>query len=170
MNCWKRSFEPLLLLHTFHQQKYSSFRETSNISQKQPPEVFYKGVLKNFTKFSEKHLCQSLLFNKVAGLRTASLLKKTLAQVFSCEFWEIFKNNYFEKHLRMVASDIFTILIEHKPYSKLFNNTVIRDVAMVWLCLLACFSCYYTNQSLEKRRSFFSMVIFFKENWAATVQ
>ena len=29
--------------------------------QKQPPEVFYKkGILKNFAKFTEKHLYQSL--------------------------------------------------------------------------------------------------------------
>ena len=28
-----------------------------------------KGALKNFTKFTGKHLCQSLFFNKVAGLR-----------------------------------------------------------------------------------------------------
>ena len=28
-----------------------------------------KGVLKSFTKFTGKHLCQSLFFNKVAGLR-----------------------------------------------------------------------------------------------------
>ena len=35
------------------------------------PEVFYKkGVLRNFAKFTRKHLCQSLFFNKVAGLRT----------------------------------------------------------------------------------------------------
>ena len=27
-----------------------------------------KGVLKNFTKVTGKHLCQSLFFNKVAGL------------------------------------------------------------------------------------------------------
>ena len=33
------------------------------------PEVFReKGVLSNFTKFIGKHLCQSLFFNKVAGL------------------------------------------------------------------------------------------------------
>ena len=37
-----------------------------------------KGVLRNFTKFTEKHLCQSLFFNKVAGLRPATLLKKRL--------------------------------------------------------------------------------------------
>ena len=41
--------------------------------------VFYKkGVLENFTKFTEKLLCQSLFFNKVAGLRPATLLKKRL--------------------------------------------------------------------------------------------
>ena len=35
-------------------------------------------VLKNFTKFTGKHLCQSLFFNKAAGLRSATLLKKRL--------------------------------------------------------------------------------------------
>ena len=35
-----------------------------------------KGALRNFAKFTEKHLCQSLFFNKVAGLRPATLLKK----------------------------------------------------------------------------------------------
>ena len=34
-----------------------------------------KGVLTNFAKFTGKHLCQSLYFNKVAGLRPATLLK-----------------------------------------------------------------------------------------------
>ena len=37
-----------------------------------------KGVLKNFAKFTGKHLCQSLFFNKVADLRSATLLKKRL--------------------------------------------------------------------------------------------
>ena len=47
--------------------------------QKQPPEMFYKkGVLRNLAKFTGEHLCQSLLFNKVAGLRLATLLKKRL--------------------------------------------------------------------------------------------
>ena len=33
-------------------------------------EVFCKkGVLRNFTKLTGKHLCQSLIFNKAAGLR-----------------------------------------------------------------------------------------------------
>ena len=38
--------------------------------QKQPPEVFCKkGVLENFAKFTRKHLCLSMLFNKIAGLK-----------------------------------------------------------------------------------------------------
>ena len=35
-----------------------------------------KGVLKSFAKFTGKHLYQSLFFNKVVGLRFATLLKK----------------------------------------------------------------------------------------------
>ena len=59
-----------------------------------------KGVLKNFTKFTEKHLCQSLFFNQVEGLRPATLLKKRfLAQKFSCEFCEISKNKSSYRNL-----------------------------------------------------------------------
>ena len=44
--------------------------------QKQPLEVFCKkGVLRNFEKLIKRQLCQSLYFNKVAGLRRATLLK-----------------------------------------------------------------------------------------------
>ena len=39
------------------------------------PDVFSKkGVLRNFTKFTGKHLCQGLYFNKSAGPRLAGLL------------------------------------------------------------------------------------------------
>ena len=65
--------------------------------QKQPPEVFYiKGVIKNFTKFTGKHLWQSLFFKN-----------EILAQVFSCEFCEIFKNTFLTEHLRLLLS-VFT--------------------------------------------------------------
>ena len=46
------------------------------------PKVFYeKGVLKNFVKLSENHLCQSLFFNKVAVSRPATLFKKRLQHI-----------------------------------------------------------------------------------------
>ena len=53
-----------------------------------------EGVLGNFTKFTEKDLCHSPFFTKVAGLRHATLSKKTLAQVVSREFCEISKNTF----------------------------------------------------------------------------
>ena len=47
--------------------------------QKQPPEVLCKKtVYRNFAKFTGKHLCQRLSFNKVAGLRPATLLRKSV--------------------------------------------------------------------------------------------
>ena len=48
-------------------------------SRSSRPEIFCKeGVLGNFTNFTGKHLCQSFFFNKVAGLRPVTLLKKRL--------------------------------------------------------------------------------------------
>ena len=75
-----------------------------------------KGVLRNFTKFTRKHLCHSLFFNKVAVLQPATLFKKeTLAQVFSCEFCEISKNIFFYRTAPVAASEVFknSFFIEH---------------------------------------------------------
>ena len=87
-----------------------------------------KSVLKTFAKFTGKHLYQSLFLDKVAGLcarasflmklpveasnfikketrtETCNFIKKqTLAKVFSCEFYEIFKNTFFTEHLPVTA-------------------------------------------------------------------
>ena len=75
-------------------------------------EVFCKrDALRNFAKFTGKHLRQSLFLNKVAIILTlifswpATLLKKeTLAQVLPCEFCEIFKNTFSYRRPPMAAS------------------------------------------------------------------
>ena len=66
--------------------------------QKQPPEVFYKeSVLRNFTKFTGKHLCQSLFFNKVACLRSATLSKKTLRyRCFPVNFVKLLRTPFLQ--------------------------------------------------------------------------
>ena len=71
-----------------------------------------KGVVRNFTKFTGKHLCQSLYFNKVAGLRpeACNFIKiETLAQVFSCEFCEISNNTFFTEHVWATASVLYRL-------------------------------------------------------------
>ena len=73
--------------------------------QKQSPEVFCKkDVLRNSAKFTGKHLCQSLFFNKIADLACNFVKKETLAQVFSCEFCKISRNTFFIEHLQATAS------------------------------------------------------------------
>ena len=48
---------------------------TNGLIRSSGPHIFYqKGYLRNFAKFTGKHLCQSLYFNKVAELRPATLL------------------------------------------------------------------------------------------------
>ena len=64
--------------------------------QKQPPDVYYeKGVLKNFAKFTAKHLCQSLSFNEVAGLSPATLLGAPFLQNTSVRLLPFFLGRIF---------------------------------------------------------------------------
>ena len=69
-------------------------------------------------KFRGKDLCQNLFFNKVAGLRPG---KETLAQVFSCDFCEIFKNAYFYRTSPVAASNIGNLSF----YTSKFGNSLV---------------------------------------------
>ena len=73
-----------------------------------------KGVLRNFSKFRGKHLCQSLFFNKVTDLGCNFIKKETLAQVFCCDFWEISKNNVFTEHICATPSGSLTMIKDGK--------------------------------------------------------
>ena len=63
-------------------------------------EAFCKeGVLTNFAKFTGKHLCQSLFFNKVAALRPATLLKKRLwHRCFPVNFAKFLRTPFLTEH------------------------------------------------------------------------
>ena len=66
-----------------------------------------KDILRNFAKFTGKHLCQSLFFNKVSGLRRASLLKKRLTLLkkrlwhrrFPVNFAKLLRNLFYRTPL-----------------------------------------------------------------------
>ena len=58
--------------------------------------MFYKtAILKNFVIFTGKHLCWGLLFIKVATFRSLTVLKRDFNT--DGEYWEIYKNIYFEE-------------------------------------------------------------------------
>ena len=70
-----------------------------------PLQMVYKiGVLKYFSKFTKKHLCQSFIFNKIR-LESSNLIKKgTLARILSRKFYENVKNSFSYRTPTMAAS------------------------------------------------------------------
>ena len=69
-------------------------------------EVFFKnGVLRNFTKFTGKYLCQSRFFNKATGLRPATLFKKRFwHRSFPVNFVKFLRTPFFIEHFLVAAS------------------------------------------------------------------
>ena len=72
---WSTAWVDLFLVHQEHSHAlffhlFVSPSLKKKLKLQSRLEVFCKKyVLKNLTKFTGKHLCQSLFFNKVAGLR-----------------------------------------------------------------------------------------------------
>ena len=75
-----------------------------------------RGVLGNFATFTGKHLCQSLFFNKVGGLRPAALSKKTLWHTcFPVNFEKFQRTPFLQKSSgRLLLSVIFAISLAQK--------------------------------------------------------
>ena len=58
-----------------------------------------KGVLRNFAKFTGKHLCQVLFYNKVAGPEPATLLKQRLwHRCFPMNFAKFLRTPFLTEH------------------------------------------------------------------------
>ena len=58
--------------------------------------MFFKiGILKYLGDFTGKHLCLSLFLIKLRPEGMQLYWIETPTQVFSCEIYEIFKNNFF---------------------------------------------------------------------------
>ena len=71
--------------------------------------MFFKiDVVKNFAIFARKHLYWSYFLIKLQAWRSAILLKRDSNTGVFLWNWEIFKNTYFEEHLRTAA---FVLLI-----------------------------------------------------------
>ena len=88
------------------------------------PEVFCeKGVLRNFSKFTGKHLCQSLFFGKVAGLRPATLLKEKLShRCFPANFEKFLRIPFLTEHLWWLFLKTQRIFFFNLALLKRFKN------------------------------------------------
>ena len=97
-------------------------------------EVFCKNdVLRNFPKFIGKHLCQSLIFNKVADQACNFIKNETLAQVFSCEFCKISKNTFSYRIPPVVAAEkIFYLTRENSVNMNDYQTTSNLEKLLPW--------------------------------------
>ena len=89
-----------------------------------------KSVSNNFANFTAKTLC----------FTPTTLLKETSTQMFSCEIWEIFKNTYFEEHLRTAA---FIMLTNHTHYDiNRWTKTIMKRSNLQQIHLPTWIICY----------------------------
>ena len=85
----------------------------SHIRSSRPGVFCKKGVLRNFTKFTGKHLWQSLVFNEVSGLRPTTLLKERLwHKCFLGNFVKFLRKPFFYRIPLVAASVTFSCYIQ----------------------------------------------------------
>ena len=124
--CW-RDFSNIIKILPNSRSSHSPAFIRITVTRTSCPELFCKkGALRNSTKLTGKHLCQSLffktklqawvkfkwrkslsLFKKVSRLYGCSSTKKeTPSWIFSCEFVKSLKNRFSTDHLQMTASEM----------------------------------------------------------------
>ena len=93
------------------------------------PEVFRQtGILKNLSKFTEKHLCQSLFFYKVAGLMPATLLKRDSGTGFFLVNFETFLRTPFYYRTPPAATSVNSLYSFESESLDLFRSVLMIDV------------------------------------------
>ena len=138
----------------------------SNINRNNLPDVFCKkGFLRNLAKFTGKHMCTSLFFNK-KGIFIKKICifikKETVVQFLFCEFCEISKTTFFFWALPVVASVLSYFLSMlpfhtlHWKYQKMIKCRGSHQRRSIKRCLSK--TSQNSQESTCARVSFFSKV------------
>ena len=100
-------FQNKFVLRSSHQVYFSI-----SLFRSSRTEVFCKKiVLRNFAKFTGKHLCQGLFFNKVAGLTHTTLFKKRLwRRCFPVNFAKFLRAPFIIEHLWWLLQAVLQLL------------------------------------------------------------
>ena len=134
------------------------------------PDVFCKkGVLRNFAKFTGKHLCQSLFFNKVAGLSPATLLKKRLwHRCFPGDFVKLLRTLISTEHLWWLFlsfSWIFSGVLA-APLFDHFGGLAPKELSFIWKkCIFIVLN--GSNQHFRKNLQHLSLKMQTASRWLA---
>ena len=112
-----------------------------------PPGIIYRvssshqkcsvkiGVLRNFTNFTRKHLCQGFFFNKVSVLKPPTLFKKRLwHRCFPVNFVKFLSKPFYIEHLwwllfpRLLFISFCCLVVQH------WNFFTVPEICLPPLC------------------------------------
>ena len=111
-----------------------------------------------FAKFTGKHLCQSLFFNKVAGLRPATLLKKRLRhRCFPVNFVRFLRTHFLQN-----TSGRPLLQCKVSKTDKNFKRNC-SDNLFLYLKLLVVNALF--QKSVTWSKTFFSSLILLSPDW-----
>ena len=110
-----------------------------SLSRNSCPVVFCrKGVLRNFAKFTCKHLCQSLFFNKMQDLGQQLYLKKRLwHRCFPFEFCQIYNNIILYRTPPVVASAFHVIRYLSPTFDRFYYEKLVLIVCNLKECVIS---------------------------------
>ena len=112
-----------------------------------------KNVLQNFAKFTGKHLCQSFFFNKVAGLRPATSLKKRLwYRCFFVNFTKFLRTFFLQNTSGRLLLNIFKKTIFHGGRG--YKGFLLLNNLKFWMELRI-----YCRKPFAKSNTFFFVLI-----------
>ena len=121
----------------FENHLWAAAAENQHISDKftrSCPEVFCKkGVLRNFAKFTVKHLCQSLLFNKVESLRLWH-------RCFPVNFVKFLTTLFCIEHLWWLLLQIYRKQVVSDFFCSFKRFSILNFATVEWFCHVTCFN------------------------------
>ena len=97
------------ILRTYEMNDPNLYFDFSRIRKSSSQVFFWKGALKNFTIFREKHH----LLNEVAGLSLRLYWKRSPSLEFSYDSHEFPQSTFFKEHLRVCATKELLSLCLH---------------------------------------------------------
>ena len=127
------------------------------------------GVLKNFGNFTGKHLCWNLFLIELHVLDLQLYWKGTPPQMSFCEITEIFKNTYFDEHLRTTASSvsIFLFNIINIITSNCFSRQAYQSSSSRKIGRVIIASFFHARLPPISQKQF--LITLFSFPWGATV-
>ena len=121
-----------------------------------------KVFLKNFIKFTGKHLCWSLFFNKVSGLRPSTLLKKRLQQrCFPVNFLKFLRTPFLQKTSQRLLLFVIHLTVSFcEEVLYIYSNLLLLEKSTKTdNFMLYIVNAFYRSKHKQKKSCFVNQIV-----------